>query len=163
MGCDRATQFMARKQCKEWSRKGRQAKADLAAQADQKRYARKQIEGELYEITAQRLSKRLRINNSGVKPTAHHKAKQIVATPGTPSRNGDVLVQGNDDELRDKADLSMRGLAKRIDIAVQEAVAFLFQQKEDPGVLAAGLRKFPKWAKPRNHGNVSGTRLFDRV
>jgi putative DNA primase/helicase len=38
----------------------------------------------------------LRINNSGVKQTEYHKAKQIEATPGAPSRNGDVLVPGYD-------------------------------------------------------------------
>ena len=54
-----------------------EAKAALAAQADQNRYARKQTERKLYEATAQRLSEELRINNSGVKPTEYHKAKQI--------------------------------------------------------------------------------------
>ena len=73
-----------------------EAKAALAAQADQNRYARKQTERKLYEATAQRLSEELRINNSGVKPTEYHKAKQIEATPGAPSRNGDVLVPGYD-------------------------------------------------------------------
>jgi RNA polymerase-interacting CarD/CdnL/TRCF family regulator len=71
-----------------------EAKAALAAQADQNRYARKQTERKLYESTAQRLSEELRINNSGVKQTEYHKAKQIEATPGAPSRNGDVLVPG---------------------------------------------------------------------
>jgi putative DNA primase/helicase len=73
-----------------------EAKAALAAQADQNRYARKQTERKLYEATAQRLSEELRINNSGVKPTEYHKAKQIEATPGAPSRNGDVWVPGYD-------------------------------------------------------------------
>jgi phage/plasmid primase-like uncharacterized protein len=72
------------------------AKADLAAEAEQKRHARKQAEKELYEATAQRLAEELRINNSGVKQTAYHKAKQIEASPGAPSRNGDVLVPGYD-------------------------------------------------------------------
>jgi len=73
-----------------------EAKADLTVEAEQKRYARKQAERELYEATAQRLGEELRINNSGVKQTQHHKAKQIEATPGAPSRNGDVLVPGYD-------------------------------------------------------------------
>ena len=42
------------------------------------------------------MSEELRINNSGDKPTEYHKAKQIEATPGAPSRNGDVLVPGYD-------------------------------------------------------------------
>src|SRR5271170_209827 len=73
-----------------------ETKAAFAAQADQNRYARKQTERKLYEATAQRLSEELRINNSGVKQTQYHKAKQIEATPGAPSRNGDVLVPGYD-------------------------------------------------------------------
>ena len=73
-----------------------EAKADLTAQAEQKRYARKQAERELYEATAKRLGEELRINNSGVTQTEYHKAKQIEATPGAPSRNGDVLVPGYD-------------------------------------------------------------------
>jgi len=73
-----------------------EAKADLAAEAEQKRYARKQAERELYEATAGRLAEELRTNNSGVTQTEYHKAKQIEATPGAPSRNGDVLVPGYD-------------------------------------------------------------------
>jgi putative DNA primase/helicase len=73
-----------------------EAKADLAAEAEQKRYARKQAERELYEATAARLAEELRINNSGVKQTQYHKAKRIEATPGAPSRDGDVLVPGYD-------------------------------------------------------------------
>src|SRR5947209_7108655 len=65
-----------------------EAKADLAAQAEQKRYARKQAEQDLYEATAKRLVEELRINNSGVKQTEYHKTKQIEVTPGAPSRNG---------------------------------------------------------------------------
>ena len=71
-----------------------EAKADFAAQAEQKRYARKQAERELYEATAKRLVEELQINNSGVSQTAYHNAKEIEATPGAPSRNGDVLVPG---------------------------------------------------------------------
>lgn len=75
-----------------------EAKADLAAQADQKRFARKQAEQEMYEATAKRLAEELRINNSGVSETAYHKTKQIEPMPGAPSCNGDVLVPGYDME-----------------------------------------------------------------
>jgi len=50
----------------------RGAKASLAAQADQKRYARKQAEREMYEATAKRLMEELRHDNSGVSETAYH-------------------------------------------------------------------------------------------
>jgi hypothetical protein len=39
---------------------------------------------------------RFGINNSGVRQTAYHRAKQIEATLGAPERNGDVLVPGYD-------------------------------------------------------------------
>ena len=42
------------------------------------------------------MAEELRTNNSGVTQTEYHKAKQIEATPGAPSRNGDVLVPGYD-------------------------------------------------------------------
>jgi putative DNA primase/helicase len=58
-------------------RLSREAKASLAAQAKQKRYARKQAEQEMHEATAKRLIEELRLNNSGVSQTAYHKAKQI--------------------------------------------------------------------------------------
>ena len=73
-----------------------EVKADLAAEAEQNRRARKQAEKELYEASAKRLAEELRINNSGVKETAYHQAKGIAATPGAPTRNGDVLVPGYD-------------------------------------------------------------------
>jgi hypothetical protein len=47
-----------------------EAKADLAAQAEQ----------EMYDATAKRLVEELRINNSGVSQTAYRMAKQIEAT-----------------------------------------------------------------------------------
>ncbi len=65
-----------------------EAKADLAAQAEQKRYARKQAERELYEATANRLAEEQQLNISGVDPTEYHKAKQIEVTPGAPVRRG---------------------------------------------------------------------------
>src|SRR5260370_4997471 len=67
-----------------------EAKADLAAQAEQKRYARKQAERELYEATANRLAEEQQLNISGVDPTEYHKAKQIEVTPGAPVRRGCV-------------------------------------------------------------------------
>ena len=73
-------------------------KADLAAQAEQKRYARKQAERELYEATAKRLPEEQQLNISGVDPMEYHKAKQIEVTPGAPVRNGDVLAPGYDVE-----------------------------------------------------------------
>src|SRR5271157_860546 len=75
-----------------------EAKTDLAAQAEQKRYARKQAERELYEATAKRLAEEQQLNISGVDPMEYHKAKQIEMTPGAPVRNGDVLVPGYDVE-----------------------------------------------------------------
>ena len=42
------------------------------------------------------MAEELRINNSGFKQTQYHKAKRIAATPGAPSRDGDVLVPGYD-------------------------------------------------------------------
>jgi putative DNA primase/helicase len=75
-----------------------EAKADLAAQAEQKRYARKQAERELYEATAKRLAEEQQLNISGVDPTEYHKAKQIEVTRGASARNGDVLVPGYDVE-----------------------------------------------------------------
>ena len=75
-----------------------EAKADLAAQAEQKRYARKQAERELYEATAKRLAEEQQLNIAGVDPTEYHKAKQIEVTPGASARNGDVLVPGYDVE-----------------------------------------------------------------
>jgi putative DNA primase/helicase len=74
-----------------------EAKADLAAQAEQKRHARKQAEGQVYEATAARLVEEMR-NNSGVRKTTYHQAKEIEATLGAPSRDGDILVPGYDVE-----------------------------------------------------------------
>ena len=73
-----------------------EAKADFAAQAEQKRYARKQAERETVRSHGGPTAEELRINNSRVNQTAYHKVKQIEATPGAPLRNGDVLVPGYD-------------------------------------------------------------------
>ena len=84
------------KQAIRWKATGQhlslEAKANLVAQAEQKRYARKQAERELYEATAKRLAEEDYFKFSGVSQTEYHKAKQIEATPGAPVRNGDVLV-----------------------------------------------------------------------
>ena len=79
-----------------------EAKAHLAAQTEQKRYARKQAEGQVYETTAARLTEEIHEtrNNSGVGKTAYHQAKGIEATLGAPSREGDVLVPGYDVEVK---------------------------------------------------------------
>jgi putative DNA primase/helicase len=74
-----------------------EAKADLAAQAEQNRRARKQAEQKLYEATATRLAEEMR-NYSVARKTAYHEAKGIEATPGAPARNGDILVPGYDVE-----------------------------------------------------------------
>jgi putative DNA primase/helicase len=88
------------KQAIRWKATGQhlslEAKANLVAQAEQKRYARKQAERELYEATAKRLAEEDYFKFSGVSQTEYHKAKQIEATPGAPVRNGDVLVPGYD-------------------------------------------------------------------
>lgn len=54
----------------------------------------------MYEATAARLAEEMleMRDNSGIKKTAYHQAKQIEATPGAPSRDGDVLVPGYDFE-----------------------------------------------------------------
>src|SRR5271157_1058666 len=58
------------KEVRRWKATGQhlspEAKADLTAEAEKKRFARKQAEQELYEATAKRLTEELRINNSGV-------------------------------------------------------------------------------------------------
>jgi putative DNA primase/helicase len=88
------------KQVVRWKATGQhlspEAKADLVAQADQKRYARKQAERDLHEATAKRLAEEQQLNISGVSQTEYHKAKQIEATSGAPTRKGDVLVPGYD-------------------------------------------------------------------
>jgi putative DNA primase/helicase len=89
------------KQVIRWKAKGQhlssEVKADLVAQTEQKRYARKQAERDLYEATAKRLAQE-QLNISGVSQTLYHKTKQIEATPGAPVRNGDILVPGYDVE-----------------------------------------------------------------
>jgi putative DNA primase/helicase len=73
-----------------------ETKADLLAQAEQKRYSRKQAEREMHEATASRLAEDLRVKLSSGDQIQYHRRKQIEATPGAPSRNGDVLVPGYD-------------------------------------------------------------------
>ena len=83
-----------------WKARGQllsqEAKAELLAQAEQKRYVRRQAEQQTYEATSKRLSEELRGLGYSPETTEYHKAKQIDATPGAPVRNGDVLVPGYD-------------------------------------------------------------------
>ena len=83
-----------------WKARGQllsqEAKAELLAQAEQKRYARRQAEQQMYEATSKRLSEELRGLGSSPETTEYHKAKQIDARLGAPVRNGDVLVPGYD-------------------------------------------------------------------
>ena len=73
-----------------------QQKSELLAEAEKKRYERRQQERERFEATADRLSGELRSLPSGVEKTACHEAKGIEPLPGVPVRNGDVLVPGYD-------------------------------------------------------------------
>jgi antirestriction protein ArdC/phage/plasmid primase-like uncharacterized protein len=75
-----------------------EAKAELLAQAEQKRYARRQAEQQRYEATSKRISEELRGLDYSSKTTEYHKAKRIDATLGAPVRNGDVLVPGYDSQ-----------------------------------------------------------------
>src|SRR5215469_16283743 len=75
-----------------------EAKAELLAQAEQKRYVRRQAEQQIYEATSKRLSEELRGLGYSPETTQYHKAKQIDATLGAPVRNGDVLVPGYDSQ-----------------------------------------------------------------
>jgi len=83
-----------------WKARGQllsqEAKAELLAQAEQKRYVRRQAEQQTYEATSKRLSEELRGLGYSPETTEYHKAKQIDATLGAPVRNGDVLVPGYD-------------------------------------------------------------------
>src|SRR5215831_8392612 len=83
-----------------WKARGQllsqEAKAQLLAQAEQKRYVRRQAEQQTYEATSKRLSEELRSLGYSPETTEYHKAKQIDATLGAPVRNGDVLVPGYD-------------------------------------------------------------------
>ena len=83
-----------------WKARGQllsqEAKSALLAQAEQKRYVRRQAEQLTYEATSKRLSEELRGLGYSPETTEYHKAKQIDATPGAPVRNGDVLVPGYD-------------------------------------------------------------------
>ena len=85
-----------------WKARGQllsqEAKAELLAQAEQKRYVRRQAEQQTYEATSKRLSEELRGLGYSPETTEYHKAKQIDATLGAPVRNGDVLVPGYDSQ-----------------------------------------------------------------
>src|SRR6516162_3448099 len=73
-----------------------EAKAELLAQAAQKRYIRRQTEQQIYEATSRRLLEELRGPGCSLEKTEYHEAKRINATLGAPVRNGDVLVPGYD-------------------------------------------------------------------
>jgi putative DNA primase/helicase len=75
-----------------------EAKAELLAEAEQKRYLRRQAEQQMYDATSKRLSEELRDLGHSSETTEYHKAKQIDATLGAPVRNGDVLVPGYDSQ-----------------------------------------------------------------
>jgi putative DNA primase/helicase len=85
-----------------WKARGQllsqEAKAELLAQAEQKRYVRRQAEQQMYDATSKRLSEELRDLGHSSETTEYHKAKQIDATLGAPVRNGDVLVPGYDSQ-----------------------------------------------------------------
>ena len=85
-----------------WKARGQflsqEAKAELLAQAEQKRYVRRQAEQQMYDATSKRLSEELRDVGHSSETTEYHKAKQIDATLGAPVRNGDVLVPGYDSQ-----------------------------------------------------------------
>jgi antirestriction protein ArdC/phage/plasmid primase-like uncharacterized protein len=73
-----------------------EAKAELLAQAAQKRYIRRQMEQQMYEATSKRLLEELRGPGCSLERSEYHEAKRINATLGAPVRNGDVLVPGYD-------------------------------------------------------------------
>jgi putative DNA primase/helicase len=85
-----------------WKARGQllsqEAKAELLAEAEQKRYVRRQAEQQMYDATSKRLSEELRDLGHSSETTEYHKAKQIDATLGAPVRNGDVLVPGYDSQ-----------------------------------------------------------------
>src|SRR5215469_5550082 len=85
-----------------WKARGQllseEAKAELLAQAEQKRYVRRQAEQQIYEATSKRLSEELRGLGYSLEKTEYHKAKQIHATLGAPVLNGNVLVPGYDSQ-----------------------------------------------------------------
>src|SRR5580704_16351529 len=66
------------------------------AEAEKKRYGRRQAEEARFEATAIRLSTELRTLSSGVEKTAYHEAKGIEPLAGASVRNGDLLVPGYD-------------------------------------------------------------------
>ena len=90
------------KEVMRWKARGQglseEQKNELLAEAEKKRYERRQQERERFEATADRLSGELRSLPSGAEKTAYHEAKGIEPLPGAPVRNGDVLVPGYDVE-----------------------------------------------------------------
>jgi putative DNA primase/helicase len=71
---------------------------ELLAEAEKKRFERRQAEEARFEATAMRLSTELRTLSSGVEKTGYHEAKGIEPLAGASVRNGDLLVPGYDVE-----------------------------------------------------------------
>jgi putative DNA primase/helicase len=69
---------------------------ELLAEAEKKRFERRQAEEARFEATAMRLSTELRTLSSGVEKTGYHEAKGIEPLAGAPVRNRDLLVPGYD-------------------------------------------------------------------
>jgi len=88
------------KEVRRWKAQGQHLSEDqrseLLAEAEKKRFERRQAEEARFEATAIRLSTELRTLSSGVEKTAYHEAKGIEPLAGAPVRNGDLLVPGYD-------------------------------------------------------------------
>ena len=88
------------KEVRRWKAQGQhlseEQRSELLAEAEKKRYERRQAEEARFEATAIRLSTELRTLSSGVEKTAYHEAKGIEPLAGAPVRNGDLLVPGYD-------------------------------------------------------------------
>jgi putative DNA primase/helicase len=83
-----------------WKARGQllsqEVKAEMLAQAEQKRYTRRHAQQQMYEATSKRLSEEIRGLGFSSETTDYHKAKQIDARFGAPVRAGDLLVPGYD-------------------------------------------------------------------
>ena len=88
------------KEVRRWKAQGQhlseEQRSELLAEAEKKRYERRQAEEARFEATAIRLSTELRTLSSGVEKTAYHEAKGIEPLVGAPVRHGDLLVPGYD-------------------------------------------------------------------
>jgi putative DNA primase/helicase len=88
------------KEVRRWKARGQhlseEQRNELLAEAEKKRFERRQAEEARFEATAMRLSTELRTLSSGVEKTGYHEAKGIEPLAGAPVRNGDLLVPGYD-------------------------------------------------------------------